>query len=72
MCIAKTTEMYFTEEEARQPCGTGMLVLPKFWMWHISGNLDAVICNNHAALVRSGWHYLSEQVNLAISKQIAG
>jgi hypothetical protein len=67
MCIAKTTEMYFTAEEARQPCGTDLLLLSEFWMWHQSGNLDAQICNNHAAIVVGRMRsYLRERVDRAV------
>lgn len=67
MCIAKTTEMYFTAEEARQPCGTVMLMLPNFWMWNKTGDLDARICDSHAAMVVLGRGYLSDQVRSAVN-----
>ncbi len=72
MCIAKTTEMYFSAEEARHPCGAGILTLPNFWAWHKSGDLNAKICNNHAAMVLRGHGYLSEQVQLAMDNELRG
>lgn len=62
MCIAKTTELYFTAQESAMPCGKTLFVLPNFWMWHPSGNLDARVCDVHASIGANGRHYLADRI----------
>lgn len=64
-CIAKATFMYFTDDEAKQPCGKKVILLPNFWLWHRSGNLDAHICDEHARMAMRGRGYLAERTNEA-------
>lgn len=54
-CIAKVTEMYFSGPERSAPCHGPVLELGEFWAWHVSGNLNACICERHADFVAPRW-----------------
>jgi len=49
-CLAKDTELYFTETDRDAPCLPPMLTLQGFWDWHPRGEKDAQICEGHARL----------------------
>lgn len=64
-CLGKH-DLYFTEAQQAVSCNGRMLFLPKFWLSHPSGNLDAVICEAHACIALGRLPktiYINERLN---------